>query len=274
MSIITTPTPSGLAEPATVEPPDGSRLRGLKSRPVINRLRIALVAAGALACLAPAAASAYPKVQKRTFKVAIEGYQTNRWDFHHVAESNCDQTVQSSGHEYQSFATGRPVTLQVMRVGDSLIFGTRRSDANGVNLRVRIDRGATHTASPPDPTCAGNGGGAEPAPAQDCGVRYANREVRLEWWQLRRRTGLMLDSGTLFVPLPPYRNCPVGGTSFPELLETVNGRQIISPAQAADLFDPAFKKHVLLGNGLYRNSTTDGSSTTRIHWAVSLIAVD
>jgi hypothetical protein len=274
MSIITH-THSGLAEPATVEPPASARRRGLKPQPVINRLRIAVVAAGALACIAPAAASAYPKVEKRTFKVEIEGYQSNRWDFHHVAESNCDQTVQSSGHEYQSFATRKPVTLQVLRIGDSVVFGTRKADANGINLRVRIDRGATHAASPLDPTCtAGNGGGAEPAPTQDCGVRYANREVRLEWWQVRRRAGLMLDTGTLFVPLPPYRNCPVGGMSFPELLETVNGRQIISPAQAADLFDPGFKKHVLLGNGRYHNSTTDGSSTTRIHWAVSLTAVD
>ncbi len=76
------------------------------------------------------------------------------------------------------------------------------------------------------------------------------------------------------MPIPPYRNCPVGGTSFPQLLETVNGRQIISPAQAADLFDPAFKKHVLLGNGRYHTSTTDGSSTTTLHWAVTLTAVD
>jgi hypothetical protein len=273
--LTTTPTPSGLPEPATVEPPAGARTRGVKPPSVINRLRLTLVAAGAIACLAPAAASAYPKVEKRTFRVAIEGYQTNRWDFHHVAESSCDQTVQSAGHEYQSFATRRPVTLQVLRIGDSVVFGTRKSDANGINLGVRIDRGATHTASPVDPTCtATNGGGAEPAPAQDCGVHYANREVRLEWWQVRRRAGLMLDTGTLFVPLPPYRNCPVGGMSFPELLETVNGRQIISPAQATDLFDPAFKKHVLLGNGRYHNSTTDGSSTTKIHWAVTLTAVD
>lgn len=97
---------------------------------------------------------------------------------------------------------------------------------------------------------------------------------RAWWWDVRRRTGLTLDTGTLFVPIPPYRNCPVGGTSFLQLLETVNGRQIISPAQAADLFDPAFKKHVLLGNGRYHTSTTDGSSTTTLHWAVTLTAVD
>jgi hypothetical protein len=275
MSIITSHThPSGLAEPATVERPAPGRVRCPAGRPVINRLRIALAAVGALSCLAPAAASAAVKVEKRTFKVEIEGYQNNRWDFHHVAESKCDQTVQSSGHEYLSFATRKPVTLELLRIGDSVVFGTRRSDVNGINLRTRIDRGATHTASPLDPTCAdSNGGGAEPAPAQDCGVRQASLDVRLEWWHVRRRAGLTLDTGTLFVPIPPYRNCPVGGTSFPELLETVNGRQIISPAQAANLFDPAFKKHVLLGNGRSHNSTTDGSSSTKVHWAVTLTAI-
>jgi hypothetical protein len=243
--------------------------------PVIKRLRIALTAVGALACLAPAAAGAYPRVEKRTFKVTIEGYQNNRWDFHHVAESNCDQTVQSSGYERQSFATRKPVTLEVLRIGDALTFGTRRSDAGGINLRVRIDRGATHTASPLDPSCTdGNGGGAEPAPKQDCGVRYTHRDVLLEWWHVRRRAGLTLDTGTPIVPLTPYRNCPVGGSSFPQLLETVSGRQIISPAEAADLFDPAFKKHVLLGNGRDHNSTTDGSATTTIHWAVTLTATN
>lgn len=245
------------------------------SHTVIMRLRLALAAVGALACLAPAAASAYPKVEKRTFKVEIKGYQNNQWDFHHVAESKCDQTVQSSGHEYLTFATRKPVTLQVLRIGDSVVFGTRRSDVNGINLGVRIDRGATHAASPLDPTCTGtNGGGADPTPEPDCGVRRASLDVRPEWWHVRRRAGLMLDTATLFVPIPPYRNCPVGGTSFPNLLETVNGRQIISPAKAADLFDPAFKKHILLGNGRYRNSTTDGGSTTKIHWAVTLTAVD
>jgi hypothetical protein len=276
MSITTSHTHrSGLSEPAIVKRSAAAGLHDLGRRPVIRRLRIALAAVAALACLAPAAASASPKVEKRTFKVEIKGYQNNRWDFHHVAESKCDQTVQSSGHEYLSFATRRPVTLEVLRIGDSVVFGTRRSDVNGINLRVRIDRGATHTASPLDPTCTGtNGGGAEPGPAQDCGVRQASLDVRLEWWHVRRAAGLTLNTGTLFVPIPPYRNCPVGGTSFPELLETVNGRQIISPAEAADLFDVAFKKHVLLGNGRYHNGTTDGSSTTKLHWAVTLTAVD
>jgi len=29
-----------------------------------------------------------------------------------------------------------------------------------------------------------------------------------------------------------------------------------------------------VGNGRYRNSRTDGSSTTKIHWAVTLTAVN
>src|SRR5215472_13457585 len=53
------------------------------SHRAITRRLVALAAVGALVCLAPAAASAFPKVEKRTFKVAVEGYQNNRWDFHH-----------------------------------------------------------------------------------------------------------------------------------------------------------------------------------------------
>jgi hypothetical protein len=121
-----------------------------------------------------------PKVEKRTFKVGINGYQNNRWDFHHVAESKCDQTVQSSGHEYLSFATRRSVTLEVLRIGDSVVFGTRRSDVNGINLRVRLDRGATHTASPLDPTCTRTTGD-ERSPRPRRTAAFAKRGSTCAW---------------------------------------------------------------------------------------------
>ena len=65
-----------------------------------------------------------------------------------------------------------------------------------------------------------------------------------------------------------------GGRATQGTVVGAAGLSLSHPAQAADLFDPAFKKHILLGNGRYHNSTTDGGSTTKLHWAVTLTAVD
>lgn len=51
------------------------------------------------------------------------------------------------------------------------------------------------------------------------------------------------------------------------------GREIVASIPAADLFDPSLRKHIVLAHGRFRSTSSGGSSTTSIHWTVSLTDV-
>jgi hypothetical protein len=70
---------------------------------------------------------------------------------------------------------------------------------------------------------------------------------------------------------PPFRTCGVIGIGFPELLtDNTSQRPIVARIPAADLFDPAFKKHIVLTSGRFVSRTSESGSTTSIRWTVSL----
>ena len=117
------------------------------------------------------------------------------------------------------------------------------------------------------------GGSASPPPKPDCGTKRTQFDVELGWVPSAPARGITIDTGLLVPPGQLFSNCPVIGTTFPALLtDTSAQRQIVARIPAADLFNRAFGKHIVLGTGRFVSKTTESGYTTQIHWSVSLTA--
>jgi hypothetical protein len=235
-------------------------------------LRIALVA-GALATLAPTTAMAAdpPHIHAtRTFAVTVDGVQTTRSGFTHTSSGRCDPGATSKGYERIVFHSTKAKIIQATNFDPLVLFGHGKPGDHILSTTARVTRHSTYTHDPLDPTCQGTGGGGH-APPPDCGTQRVHLPLDMDWYNPK---GLVLRTPDLFVPSTPFFNCPVDGLVFPYILSTSNhSRTIIARIPAADLFNRAWKKHILLGSGRFASWSDGGGYTTSIHWALTLRAV-
>jgi len=75
---------------------------------------------------------------------------------------------------------------------------------------------------------------------------------------------------TLFVPLGPFYNCPVGGTSWPSLLDRTDRGAVGKRYSPKKLFSKKRKKHVIEAAGREEVTTGEDQSVTTMHWYVTL----
>jgi hypothetical protein len=66
-------------------------------------------------------------------------------------------------------------------------------------------------------------------------------------------------------PLPPFRDCPVYGPGFPELLAPVPTR-----LPARELLDRSIGKEIVLGRGRRHETAAGITIDTRLRWELTL----
>ena len=235
--------------------------------------RIAALAVCLASCAAPAmAASHAPRVA--AFRAEVEGVQTTTWTEHHTPLSRCDQQVTGSGREQVVFHSTRSQKMvATLFGGHHVVFGSADLASADIVTRATVNRRGETTASPLDPTCVGAGGGGV-APQRDCGARRGSLALSLGGSPARRYEGILLEQGDLGSMLHSYQNCPVIGTSFPQLLGlNTSGSPVLARMPAAALFDTAIGKHIVIATGRRVDRSGDSASTTSIRFTVSLTRV-
>jgi hypothetical protein len=236
-------------------------------------VRTGIVLAAVAAAAIPATASA--GTPTRTFKVEVEGVQKTTWKEHYVATQQCDQSADGSGFERVTFASPKPEKVVARRYGANFVFfddGKLGSDE--LLTRAKITRKGKVVSSPLDPRCEGTGGSGQPTPKPDCGTRHRPFDLTIGWSPAGKSRGITIDTG-LIRPLGyTYKNCPVIGPSFPDLIAfNTNGSDIRAAIPAADLFNRKLRKHIVIGRGKRVSKSASSSWTTTIRWTVSLTAV-
>ena len=220
---------------------------------------------------APAGARGAVQIQTRTFDVSIKGVQTTTFSSSHSSFGECDPASHGAGSEritFYSYGANPIVAKRVRR--DIVVFGTGKPGTDDIGVRGRIERKSNTYTAPLDPRCQGTGGDTTPPPAPDCGVRRSNFSIGIAWWPDARLGGIILNQ-SLFVPLPLFRNCPVTGFAFPNVLTaSTGGHEIVARIPARDLFDRGLRKHIVRARGQFVSSGSGGGYTTRIQWEITL----
>jgi hypothetical protein len=235
-----------------------------------SHLLVAAVATVAAAAPATATAAAPSMFPKRTFAVSVEGVQTTNSSYTHPSSGRCDPAATSRGYEQVVFHSSRPKVIDATDFAPLVLFGHGRPGDHTLNTAARVTRRSSYTHGTVDPTCLGTGGGGT-APSPDCGSRRVNLRVDFDWYNPK---GIVLRTPDLGIPRSPFNNCPVSGVLFPQVLDAATGgRTIIARIPASDLFNHAWRKHILIGRGRFVSHAGDGGYTTSIRWTVTLTAV-
>ena len=179
--------------------------------------RVALLAAATtLAAGAATAEAKTPFVQKGKFRVQVEGVQKTTWQHQHVKQFDCDSNSSGSGTEKVRFKS-KPKVVSIFKFGRSTPTILQGRSGNAIlDLRSKITRNGTRTDSGGKVCSYGDGNGAAPK-APDCGTKRSVLYADLDYLHGRKDV-IGLDQ-SLAVPLGPFYNCPVGGTSWPSLLD-------------------------------------------------------
>jgi hypothetical protein len=235
--------------------------------------RVAVLAACLASCAAPAMAASHAP-QVATFRAEVKGIQTTTWTEHHTPLSRCDQEVTGSGREQVVFHSTRPQKMiATLFGGHHVLFGSADLASADIVARTTVNRQGETSASSLDPTCLG-AGGVGVAPQRDCGTHRGSLAVSLSWSPARRYEGILLQQGDLGSLLHSYQNCPVIGTSFPQLLAlNTSGSPVVARMPAAALFDTTIGKHIVIATGRRVDRSGDSVATTTIRFTVSLTRV-
>ena len=234
---------------------------------------LAVAAVAALPALAPAA-GAPAGTPTRTFDVSVEGVQTTTFWAAHPQHSHCDQAVRGTGSERVIFTSKRPEAIVARRYGQNFVsFGAGTLGDDEVAVRAKVTQHRAVVTQPLDPRCEGTGGTPTPPAKPDCGTKRTQFDVAVGWWPSAPARGITLDRGAVIPPGQIFSNCPVQGVTFPDLLtDTSSQRQIVARIPAGDLFNPALRKHIVIGSGRFVSKTAESGYTTQIRWTVSLTA--
>ncbi len=224
-------------------------------------------------CVAAVPATADAGTPTRKFRVEVEGVQVTKWKEHYTATQQCDQSANGSGTERVTFASRRPTTIVARRYGKNFVlFGNGKIGDDEVDVRAKVKRHGNIVSSPLPKECEGTGGSGPGNVPKDCGTRRTPWDVSLGWSPAGRGRGITLDSGVL-VPLRLFRNCPVIGPSFPEIItSSTSGSDIRAAIPAGDLFNRKLRKHIVIGRGKRVSKSATSDYKTTIKWTVSLTA--
>ena len=243
----------------------------------MTRTRKQMTLVGALAALSTtvavtASATTQLDVRQAWFKVSVEGVQTTKWVVDKDAESECDSAQTGSGSERVTFTSTRKVKVRAFQLNRGEVFLTVGMAGKPAVLPThgRVRRSGTLTTTPPGLGCeVGDGGGAEPDPP-DCGQkRFKGLRLRPMFDPLKREriTLSRADSRSL----PDFKNCPLFGTGWTEILsEDDRKRTAGQHLPYDDLFDRRHGKMLVFGRGKVTSNSGGYFYVTRIEWTLTL----
>ena len=236
----------------------------------MTRLKTLVPAAACIAVLAAPAAALAGAAPK--YRVTVEGTQTTTWKDRYQAQGRCDSNGEGSGKETITFRT-TPLTFKATKLGPTLImWGTAQGHAK-VNRNGHVD------VDPTPPECEGTdgrpGGTPQVGPKPDCGVKRDGFLVGIRYENVLERgkpSGFSIAGSN---GQAGYKNCPVAGTAFPNLLDfTTGGDQILAPIEVDELLDKSVGKHIIRGQGTRKQHVVTTASVTdyktKIRWEITL----
>lgn len=234
---------------------------------------IATVAALCAVAAVPAAAQAGQTIDFAHFKVTVKGVQTNSWKTNYEGTGKCDPSGSGHGTEVVRFEAKKAHRYDASRYGKYVTF---MSDPvmDEITTKAKVTRHGEVYNAPMPPECGGTGGGGEP-PAPDCGTKRFNYDVDVGYSQTGKKKGLTLSQG-LIMPILPFKNCPVGGISFPQMLNADSkGKLIVGELPAKELFDKKLGKIIVLSKGrrVEKLPSLGIDRTSTIEWEVTLTRV-
>jgi hypothetical protein len=233
----------------------------------------------ALACLALAGATvaAAPAAEAKPgfgfksakFRIAVDGVQTTAWKTDHpIGTAACDVGYKGEGTEVVRFAS-KPLTVTATSYG----VGEPRFQAGkkfGAVLEMpgKVTRRSDFKLWG-NPCTDGDGrGGKAPVPP-DCGQRKVTVDGEVKFVGGR----LLVDRpASDFLPLPPYRNCHVEGTAFPELLWRGGKNAVGKPLSARKLFAGRKARAITVGRRDVYQDAEDWHETT-LKYTVTLTRI-
>lgn len=239
-----------------------------QTRSTYRRLAAAVLCAGALAPVAAADAAPASGLKKASFKVTVEGVQTTSWKTDHQGSGGCDGTLTGSGTEKVRFASRAVVVNATVIKGLSAPVLAKRGTYVEAKptLRGKVTRQGRLDA-PPGP-CGGTGGGTNIP--RDCGTKSFRGVGFPLAYALAVKPKDQLDIRPEFID-DPFKNCPSGGSSFPTLVRTNEGRPMRTLLPRKELFDRSLGKIIVIARG--KESETRGEHTyvTKIRWVITLV---
>ena len=235
----------------------------------LRNLALCTTAVAALGAAQPAMAQEPKSFLTGKFKVEVEGVQKTTWSTNHVQQFECDANVVGSGKETVRFRS-KPVVAHIAKFGDSAPIVTVGRKDKGLALLSKITRNGTRTESGAKVCSYGDGTGGETPPPPDCGTKRSTLFADLDY--VYGRSNVIGLEQSLAVPLGPFFNCPVGGDSWPTLLDrNRNSKQFGAKLPAKDLFK--YGKNIVIVRGRDDYEDTDTKATTTIRYSIALTKV-
>lgn len=237
----------------------------------MRKLAFALLALALVPATADAKRKPKPKYQRALFDVSVLIIAGTEWSTLSDDEAaECRTKTFGSGSENLYFKTAAPQRVSVMATRDlgTYVFGNLAFDGTATVEREGHQQVTVEDPCPPVAEGDGDSGG-EPPPAPDCGTRTGPFGFDLSF--TRKTVELVSDSSRGNYEL--FSNCPVQGTSYPDLL-TVTGTEtgydtIRAPLALKDLMNPRkTKPFVIESGGELRDDLVDAQSTSRIGWKI------
>jgi hypothetical protein len=223
----------------------------------------------ALAAAAPAAGAVIPQ---RYFAVTVKGVQTSTSSYHHPSSTACDPSDESTSSERVVFHSthAKVILASYFDTLHLVSFGKGQPKEQEVPTTFSITRRSHSVHGTVGPGCADSGGGGV-APRSDCGTRTRKLVTQFSWLNPK---GIQLEIPDYLTPAEPFQNCPVSGVLFPRLITTTTlGKPIYAHITAAELFDHAWRQHIIVGHGEFFTPEAEGWESTKIRWEVNLRAV-
>ncbi len=233
-------------------------------------LAVAAVAAGGTAA-SPAAAKNPFGYKSASFKVEVQGVQTNAWKTDHASHGGCDVDIHGSGTEVVRFQS-KPKVVKLYQFGNTtpLFLNTGKRYDKYIDLESKITRrGSIQTGAGQICSYGDGTGGTTPKPP-DCGTKHSRWYAELNY-SPSKKDFLTLEQ-SLVVPLGPFRNCPSGSGAWPSLLDRTAKGPVGRRLPARDLFG-SNQQHAIRAAAREEYTSTEDWHQTTIQYTIKLTRV-
>jgi hypothetical protein len=238
-------------------------------------MRTKITTIACLAGIAAIGASAAPAqatfgYKAATFKVEVEGVQTNAWKTNHVNQGGCDADMNGEGTEVVRFhSTPKLVKAYSFTGSKPMFLNSGKKFDKYIDLISKITRRGTMTVSGGKVCSYGDGTGGE-KPQPDCGTKHSKWYAELNY-SSNKRDFLMLEQA-LVVPLGPFRHCPSGNGAWPSMLDRTNKGEVGRRLPQRDLFG-SNRLHIIRAAGREEATSGDHWHQTTIQYTIKLTRV-
>jgi hypothetical protein len=144
-------------------------------------------------------------------------------------------------------------------------------------VQAKVTRHGVQRSDPTPPECGGTDGQdgqSPPPPKPDCGTKRVPWQLRAQYWIGSHAFSLM-HAGGLYDD--PFRSCPAGGTSFPDILSSnTNGDMIRGGVKEARFFDSRVDTIVVhaAGRRVEKRPAIGIDRTATVDWKITFRRVE